>query len=134
MTRPRRSNSGERGSTTLEMAVLFPALLLIIMGTVQAGLWYHARSVALSAAQEGVRAGRAEGSSTEQAVAAAENFARAHGRDHLRHPTVSTAGSSATEVRVTVSGEVLTLVPGLPIQVSQNASGATERFTSGSSP
>ncbi|MBB5998756.1 Flp pilus assembly protein TadG [Streptomonospora salina] len=111
------------------MTVLFPALLLIIVGVVQGGLWYHARSVALSAAQEGVRAGRAEGASLEAAVRAADAFAAAQSRGHLRDPEVSTAGSGADQVRVTVSGRVLSLVPGLPIRVSQTSSGAVERVT-----
>ncbi|MEU0490792.1 TadE family protein [Nocardiopsis sp. NPDC006139] len=117
----------DRGSGTLEVAVLFPVVLLIVMAILQAGLWYHGRSVALAAAQEGVSAGRAELSSVGHAQEAAAAFAEKVGA--LDDVSVSTAGSSATRIRVTVTGRVPSLIPGVPIAVSQEASGAVERWT-----
>lgn len=117
----------DRGSGTLEVAVLFPVVLLIVMAILQTGLWYHGRSVALAAAQEGVAAGRAELSSVGHAHEAAAAFAEKVGA--LDDVSVSTTGSSATRIRVTVTGRVPSLIPGVPIAVSQEASGAVERWT-----
>ncbi|MCK9871420.1 pilus assembly protein [Nocardiopsis dassonvillei] len=123
---PRVSDT-DRGSSTLETAVLFPAVLLIVMAALQAGLWYHGRSVALAAAQEGVAAGRTEYSSVRHAHQAANDFAvKANALDDI---TVSTSGSSATRIRVTVTGRVPSLIPLVPISVSQESSGAVERWT-----
>lgn len=44
-----------------------PLLMLIVLGLLQFGLWYHARHVALGAAQEGVRVVAAEGATPEAA-------------------------------------------------------------------
>ncbi|MBE3013083.1 pilus assembly protein [Microbispora sp. NEAU-D428] len=57
----RRRVSGDRGAATLEMVILFPLLLLVVAAAVQAVLVYQAHSTAQAAAQEGVRAARADG-------------------------------------------------------------------------
>jgi Flp pilus assembly protein TadG len=126
--RPRAADQ-DRGSVTLETAILFPAILLLVMVAVQTGLWYYGRSVALAAAQEGVSAGRAEGATVSQATDAAQSFAADQGRGMLGETTVSTVGSSATRIQVNVSGQIVSLIPGVPIAVSQEASGPVERWT-----
>ena len=45
----------EAGSTTLELVVIFPVVLLLIFGIVQTAVWYHARTLAMLAAQDGLR-------------------------------------------------------------------------------
>ncbi len=119
----------DRGSVTLETAILFPAVLLLVMVAIQTGLWYYGRSVALAAAQEGVSTGRAEGATVFHAADAAAAFAADQGRGMLGEATVSTAGSSANRIQVSVSGQIVSLIPGVPIQVSQEASGPVERWT-----
>lgn len=128
MLRPRTS-SQDRGSTTLETAILFPAVLLLLMVTIQAGLWYYGRSVALAAAQEGVAAGRVEGASAQEATQAAESFASTQGESLLSQTSISTRGSTPERIHVSVSGQVASLIPGVPISVGQEASGAVERWT-----
>jgi len=61
VTSVRTGNSGERGSATLELAIAAPVLLLLVVGLLQFGLWYHAHQVALASAQEGARVAAAEG-------------------------------------------------------------------------
>src|SRR3954462_14682789 len=53
-----RRRSGERGAASVELAVTFPVVLLLVMTLIQAALWFYARSIALGAAQEGAREGR----------------------------------------------------------------------------
>ncbi|MDN5805096.1 MAG: pilus assembly protein, partial [Microlunatus sp.] len=48
--------SGDRGMATIQMVLLLPAVLTVLFAGMQAALWYHARAVAIAAAQEGARA------------------------------------------------------------------------------
>jgi Flp pilus assembly protein TadG len=124
-------DDNDRGAISLELAILFPALLLVVFTAIQAALWYHARSLALAAAQEGVRAARAEDSSLGAGRAAAQAFLDRAAADTLLDTTVSTAGSGPAEVRVRVTGRAISVFPGVPGPgVAQESRGAVERFTS----
>ena len=54
---------------------------------------------------------------------------REPGSGYLLGPSASTVGSTATTIKITVSGHVPSLVPGVPIRISQVAEGPVERFT-----
>ena len=41
--------------------MLFPVVLLILFGVIQGALYFHGRNVAMAAAEQGVRAARADG-------------------------------------------------------------------------
>ena len=127
----RRDLKRESGSASLEIAILGPALLLVIFAVIQAGMWFSARNLALAAAQEGVDASRGYQASSAAGVARAESFLRRAAGDTLQAVTVSAAGSSATAVRIEVRGRCLSLIPGLAgPPVTQSAQGPVERFTS----
>jgi Flp pilus assembly protein TadG len=121
--------SGERGSASVELVVIFPALLTLIFITVQAGLHYYARTVALAAAQEGTRAAAAHNSTAVTGQAAASAFLDRAGSDLLSAPQVG-ASRSADSVTVTVTGTSISLVPGYPgFPISQVASAPVEKVT-----
>lgn len=132
--RPPRDR-GDRGSATLEITVLFPIVLLLILGVVQGALYYHARDVALAAAADGLTAARSRTGTAEQGRQAAVAFLdRAGGDDVLPGAEVTAvrAGAAAT---VTVTGHAVSLLPGLPSwSISQVASGPVERFTRAGQP
>lgn len=130
----RRAISWEdRGSTSLELVVLFPAVLLIIFGLVQGGLWYHARDVARAAAAGGAAAARAEGSSADDGRLEATSFLSANG-DAVLGVQVD-ARRDATRVEVIVIGRSVSLLPGVPgPEVRESVTGPVERFTSRSAP
>ena len=46
---------GERGSSSVEMVIALPIVLTVLFLAVQAGTWFHARSIALASAQSGAR-------------------------------------------------------------------------------
>ena len=46
----------EHGSSSIQMVMLMPALFSIMFLGMQGALYYHARTVAIAAAQEGARA------------------------------------------------------------------------------
>jgi len=125
-----RTRHGEAGSATLEVAILGPALLVLIFVVVQAGLWFYARSLALAAATEGVTAGRAYHAAPDAGLARARAFIADHAGDSLLAASVSDAGSDATTVRVQVSGQALSVLAGIGgWRVTQSAQAPRERFT-----
>ena len=130
-----RRSVDEQGSATLEIAVLFPAVLLATFGLIQGALYFHARDVALAAATDGLTAARGRTGSGEKGQQAASAFVqRAGGDDVLLGSSVSSF-RTATTATVTVTGRTLSLVPGLPgWSVSQTASGPVERFTRAGQP
>jgi Flp pilus assembly protein TadG len=120
---------GDRGSVTVEITVLAPALLLVVFSIVQVGLWSYARSLALGAAQEGVAAGRAYGASAEVGRARAEQFLVTSAGDSLTGGAVAVR-ESASVLRIEVSGRALSVLPGVPgLPVRQRAEGPLERYT-----
>ena len=125
-----RRSRREQGSATLEVAILGPALLALIFVTVQAGLWFYARSLALAAATEGVTAGRAYQAPPGAGLARAQAFIADHAGDSLLAATVTDAGSDATTVRIRVTGQALSVLTGIDgWTVTQSAEGPRERFT-----
>ncbi len=126
----RRQLSGERGAASVELAVTFPVVLLLVMTLIQAALWFYARSVALGAAQEGAREGRVQPASTARAQSAAEGFLDQTAEDLLTGRDVTVAGSPSS-IEVTVTGTSISLFPGLSgWAVTQSAVGPVERPTS----
>ena len=113
----------------MELAVVFPVVLLLVMTLIQAALWFYARSIALGAAQEGAREGRVQPASTDRAHSGAESFLDQTADDLLTARDVTVNGSSTT-IEVTVSGTSISLFPGLGgWSVSQTAVGPVERPT-----
>ncbi len=119
--------SGERGAASVELAVTFPVVLLLVMTLIQGALWFYARSLALGAAQEGAREGRVQPASTARARSAAEDFLDQTASDLLTGRDVAVSGSEAS-ITVTVTGTSLSLFPGLSgWSVTQTAVGPVER-------
>jgi len=120
---------------SLEIAVLGPALLLLVFSIVQAGLWLYARSLALAAAQEGVNAARTYGADPGVGVVRANAFLKEQAGDSLTDTTATSAGSTPTVIRIQVTGRSLSVLPGVPgMTVTQSATGTVERFTTDANP
>jgi Flp pilus assembly protein TadG len=128
--RGRGLRKADGGSTTLEIAILAPTLLALTFTVVQAGLWFYARSLALAAAQEGVTAGRAWHAPSDAGPARARTFLTEQAGDSLTGATVTSGGTTATIVRITVTGRALSVLPGVPgMTVTQSAQASRESFT-----
>jgi Flp pilus assembly protein TadG len=119
----------DSGALILGYVIIVPAFLLAMMVVTQAALWYLARSAALAAARQGVDAARVMHSTPAAGRSAARDFAQRSASGYLLGPSASTAGSTGTTIKITVSGHAPSLVPGLPIRISQVAEGPVERFT-----
>lgn len=124
----------DQGSVTLETVIAFPVAMLAVLLTLNAALWYHARNIALAAAQEGVRTARAYHAAPGKAGTTAVSFARTTGNGLLLSPAADTSGSTATTIVVRVKGSAVSLVPGLHLGVDQVARGPVERWTSSGAP
>ena len=123
------------GSMSVEIAILFPALLLLVTAIVQYGLWFHARSVALAAAQEGAAAAAtyqaAPGTGSDRALA----FLDAHAADALSDIDVEQSTPAPGTIAVQVTGRAISLLPGIAgPEVTQSAQAPVERFTVAGAP
>ncbi|MBW0116278.1 TadE/TadG family type IV pilus assembly protein [Pseudonocardia abyssalis] len=130
MTTP--TDTGERGgATSVQMAILWIAMITFILAVVQTALLYLAGQLALTAAEDGLRSGRYYGvGSAEQARRSAQDFIARTAGTTLGAPTVEAVLSDdGATLQVTVSGTVLAVVPGLELHVAKQATGAIEQVT-----
>jgi len=125
---PRSTRRSERGSASVELVVLMPLLLLILFSGVQGAVYYHARTLALAAAQEGARAAARENATLTAGTSAARGFVTEVAGDSLTAVTITGSRTPATAT-ITVRGSSLSLVPGWTPTVEQSASRPVERIT-----
>lgn len=118
----------ERGATSvIQLVLIAPALLMMMMAIVQFGLLAHARNVAEQAAQEGAASARRFDGTEASAKADALKYLTLLGPQTLtdRDVVVNRGAQNAT---VTITGKVLTLVPGLDLHVKESSTGPVERY------
>jgi Flp pilus assembly protein TadG len=119
----------DRGDTSIQMAIIFPFVLIATVAVIQASMWYYARQIALTAAREGVSAARAYQQGPADGAAQARNVLGRTAGDSLSGYSVA-ASSDGQRVRIQVSGTALSMIPGVPgLEVTQSASGPVERWT-----
>src|SRR4051812_24156254 len=92
---------GERGALSVETVIALPVLMMTILVCMQVFLLYFAHSIALAAAQEGVRAARAEHASRGSGATVAQQYATRTAGGFLSGISASTTVTS-TAVRVQV--------------------------------
>ena len=115
---------------SVEIAILFPALLLIVTVIVQSGLWFHSRSLALAAAQEGVTAAATYRAAPGSGADRARAFLDAHDTDALSDVVVTQTSTAPGHVVVRVTGRAISLLPGVAgLSVTQSAEAPIEQFT-----
>ena len=125
----RRRRRDDRGSVSIELVILLPALFAVMFLGMQAALFYHARTVAIAAAQEGARAAGSEIGRESDGIAAANQFVSDAGGDDVLVGAASTADRSATTATVTVQGFSLSVIPGWKVRITQSATVPVERIT-----
>lgn len=116
---------GEDGSSTTELVLLMPAVLLAVMVSVQAGLYFHAGQVVEAAAQEALEAAQAETGNADRGRASAESFLDEAGG--VREAVVDVT-RTLDEVAVRVRGAAPNVLPLSVWHVEASASGPIERF------
>ena len=125
----------ESGASALELSFLAPGLIFLIFLVIQAGLFFYGKTVAIQAAREGVSQLRL--AQTEDVyldikgdvVRNTESYALSVGREALLDPqAVPQYYDDEGRVTMDVTGDVITLVPGLQLTATAHAEGAVERF------
>ena len=123
----RRRGSADRGSTSIEMVILLPALFALMFLGMQAALMYQGRAVALAAAQEGAREAASETGTAVSGIRTAEGFVAAS-TSGLKNTTIE-GQRTAIQATITVSATTLSVIPGWIPTITQSASMPVERVT-----
>lgn len=123
------SVKSDAGMGTLEFTILAPIVMLVLCTGLQLGMWYLAQEAAVTAARKAATAGAAYKATPADGTARARAWlSHVH---VLQDAGVSTSGTTADRVRVTVTGSSLSLVPGWRPQVTKSAEVPVERWSVG---
>lgn len=125
----RHARRDQRGSVSIELVILLPALFALMFLGMQAALFYHARTVAIAAAQEGARATGAENGRESDGITAASEFVSSAGGNDVLTQTAVSSERTLTTATVTVTGFSLSVIPGWKVRITQSASVPVERLT-----
>ena len=106
-----------------------PLLLLLVLSSVQVGLWFHARHLVNAAAQEGARAARAAGATDSDGYDRAEQMLSQLGSAAVTSPGV-TVTRGPRSVTVTVTGNAPPVIPGFTMWVAATSTSPIEEFRS----
>lgn len=117
----------DQGSTTVEIAVITPVVMLLLMLVVQAGLYHHTRAVAMTAAHKGADATRVENGTVTAGDNATRQFLDRNARGLEQREIAVRRG--AAQVDVTVSGNVTSLLFGIDLPVEVTAQAPVEQVT-----
>lgn len=117
------SRFDERGVTeSVQIALIWPLLLLVTLGVIQAGLWIHGRQVALRASIAAADVASGSSGSSAAAVELAADIARSAGLDAV----AVDVEISGTLVRVVVSGTTPSILD-LPLgRITESATAPRE--------
>lgn len=127
MARRHREHHDQRGSATVQTAIVGPALIVVLFICVQTGFWFHARNIAISAAHEGARAASGYDGSTGQGRDTASRFATRAGAKNVNVTAVRGAEITTVTVEVSAPNLLPWIIPIQPIR--QVAQMPTERLT-----
>ena len=126
-----------RAQVLVELAVVFPLLLLVALGLLQFALYEHAENVVLAAAEDGARVAAASSASEREGETRARQMLRAGLGTYAEAPsavaTFLPVGANPPEtVRVTVTARLHAILP-IPLRngtlpLSATASMSKEHF------
>lgn len=126
--RPHLRSQRERGSASIQMVVLLPALFLLMFLGMQAALFYQGRTIILAAAQEGARDAAAENGALTAGINTAASYVSTSTNAGLKGVRV-TGARSAGHASITVTAYTLSVIPGWKPQITQSANYPIERVT-----
>ena len=116
----------DRGSSTVEFVIASAAMVLLLLMVVQVGVWYHTRAVAQTAARHGLDHVRTINGSPSEGIDVASEFLDQSGGG-LENRNVDATRTAAVS-SVTVSGRVVSILPGVSFTVSVTVDAPTERI------
>jgi hypothetical protein len=107
--------------------LVIPVVMLLLVVVIQFALWAHAAQVAQLAAVVGDRAARSDNGSSGQGLVEANAVLSRHGSD-VQGGSAVVSTTADDQVRVTVSGSALSIMPGLSLRVSATQVGPVQEF------
>ncbi|MCP3992424.1 MAG: pilus assembly protein TadE [Actinomycetia bacterium] len=115
----------ERGDVA-PLVILTPLTVFLVMFVIQLGLHFHARTVLNAAAQDGARAAQYENGTSADGMAAADQILDGS-RSMLTVQNLSVDADPPT-VTVTITAEIISVVPFWSAKATATASGPKEVF------
>ena len=130
-----RRGESDRGSSSVEFAILFPIIVALLFAGPQLALWYFAREAADAAAHAGARAASVAGAAGGAGQQAADEYLVRLGTGTITRYSV-VEQDTATTVSVHVTAEVPNVIPlpGFSPTVDVTVVRGKERFTTPDSP
>lgn len=130
-----RCGQPERGSSSVELAVLFPMVVVLLLAGPQLALWYFAQDAAEAAARAGARAASLDGALNGSGSQTAEDYLAGLGTGTITSYRVDEA-RTATTVAVHVVADVPNVIPlpGMVPAVDVTVVQGLERFTTQDAP
>ena len=125
-----RRGGSDRGSSSVEFAILFPIIVALLFAGPQLALWYFAREAADAAAHAGARAASVAGAAGGAGQQAADEYLARLGTGTITRYSVAEQ-DTATTVSVHVTAEVPNVIPlpGFSPTVDVTVVRGKERFT-----
>jgi pilus assembly protein CpaE len=125
----------DRGSSSVELTILFPVIVLILFAAPQLAMWYFAREAAQHAAVAAARTAAVEDAAAGSGSAAGEDYLRQLGSGTITGYTV-TENDTATTVTIHIHATVASMIPlpGFDPTVDVTLTRNRERFTTENSP
>jgi Flp pilus assembly protein TadG len=130
-----RPGDSDRGSSSVEFAILFPIIVILLFAGPQLALWYFAREAADAAAHAGARAASVSSAAGGAGQEAADQYLARLGTGAITRYSVAEQ-DTATTVTVHVTAEVPNVIPlpGFAPTVDVTVTRGKERFTTPDSP
>ncbi len=111
------------------MAIVIPALMVLLVVLIQFVLWAHAAQVVQLAASEGDRTAQSLGGGPAQGIETAQAILRNSGSD-LASSQASVVILPGDQARIAITGTAVSLLPGLSFPVSAVQVGPVQEFRS----
>ena len=124
----RRRDENDRGSASLEAAIILPLLVVLTLLVVQFVMVWHGRHLAQAAAQSAARTAAAYQGTAAAGRSAGSGYIAAVAPRLLPQASVD-VDRGAAQVVASVHADVLTIVPFTTFTVDEEATSPVEAFT-----
>ena len=122
------SGGREAGSSTAELVLVLPALMILISLAMQLVFWALASHAVQASAATGGDVARMSGATPAQAVAAARSELASIAGGLVTSPVLRVTSIAGGEEVFTVSGTVPSLIPGVRLVVTATSVGPFDMF------
>lgn len=119
----------DRGSAAVELAILFPLVVILLFAGVQGGMWYFAREAAQAAANAGARAAAVSDAPGGAGQQAAQSYLDQTAGQVGTATATETRNARQVTVTVTITVTQVIPLPGAEFTATVTVTRDRERFT-----